>query len=306
MGTSARGVPGYGVFEAGDGRHLVLGIISENPFWTSLCDVLGLDDARDLAFVDRMARLDELQARVSSAISQRPRDELVDALRDRDVPVAPVLDRAGMLELDHFRERAVSTSDPWAEHAVGYPVRFTNHPAARVSAPPGVDEHHGASFSRDIDIRRLAPADEPAAERVIDAELGSRNQARLGELHDVLAHPGFGAWRDGQLVGVATYTGCELAAIAVDRAHRGRGVGGALVEAVARELMERGETSMWLVTTNDNLDAMRLYQRHRFRLTEVRAGGVDEARALKPSIPPIGEHGIELHDELVFTRALAP
>ena len=77
-----------------------------------------------------------------------------------------------------------------------------------------------------------------------------------------------------------------------------------MVEAVAGELAAQGEASMWLVTTNDNLDAMRLYQRHRFRLTEVHAGGVDEARTLKPSIPLVGEHGIELHDELVFTRTL--
>ena len=302
---SARGVPGYGLFEAADGRHLVLGIISENHFWAALCAVLGLEDAGALEFVDRMARLEELQARVTAAIAQRPRDDLVDALRARDVPVAPVLDRGGMLGLSHFRERAVSTSDPWADPAIGYPVQFDAHPARRVTPPPGIDEHRGASF-RDVEVRPLTGDDAEAAERVIDAALGSRHQARLGEILDVLACPGFGAWAGQVLVGVATYTGSELAALGVSVEHRGTGVGGLLVEAVASALAAAGEPSVWLVTTNDNLDALRLYQRHRFRITEVHRGGVDEARPLKPVIPLVGKHGIELHDELVLTRELTP
>ena len=300
---SARGVPGYGVFEATDGGYLVLGIITENHFWSALCDVLGFDDARDLSFVDRVARLEELQARVSDAIGARARDELVDALLARGVPVAPVLDREGMLQLAHFRERDVSTSDPWAERAVGYPVQFTDHPARRVSPPPKVDEHRGAAFL-DVDIRPLTPDDEAAAERLVDAELGGRRQARMDELVDVLAFAGFGAWRGEELVGVATHHRDELAALAVDSRHRGRGVGGLLVDAVADALVQQGTASMWLVTTNDNLDAIRLYQRHGFRLAQVRRGGVDAARALKPVIPLVGEHGIEMHDELIFTRDL--
>ena len=63
-------------------------------------------------------------------------------------------------------------------------------------------------------------------------------------------------------------------------------------------------TAAWLVTTNDNLDAIRLYQRHGFRLAEVHSGAVDRARELKPTIPVMGQHGIEMHDELVFRRVL--
>ena len=62
---------------------------------------------------------------------------------------------------------------------------------------------------------------------------------------------------------------------------------------------------MWLVTTNDNLDALRVYQRRGFRLAELRAGAVDAARALKPSIPVTGRYGIPLRDELILVRPLA-
>ena len=54
-----------------------------------------------------------------------------------------------------------------------------------------------------------------------------------------------------------------------------------------------------MVTTNDNVDALRFYQRRGFRLVGLRAGGVDQSRAaLKPEIPLAGSYGIPLRDEL--------
>ena len=62
---------------------------------------------------------------------------------------------------------------------------------------------------------------------------------------------------------------------------------------------DAGCTRLWLVTTNDNVDALRFYQRRGFRLRALRPGAVDEARReLKPEIPEIGDHGIPLRDEL--------
>jgi ribosomal protein S18 acetylase RimI-like enzyme len=151
----------------------------------------------------------------------------------------------------------------------------------------------------------LRPGDLDAAERVVDHALGSRHQARLDEIVDVLSYDGFGAWMGEDLVGVATYSDEELVAIGVEADHRGTGVAAHLVDAVVKAFAAAGRPSVWLVTTNDNLDAIRLYQRHGFRLTEVRGGAVDEARStLKPQIPVMGRYGIELHDELVFTRDL--
>ncbi len=288
---AARGVPGYGLFETADGRHVALSVITENHFWSALCDVLGLEDARDLSFVDRMARLAELQSRLTDAIRHHERDDLVARLLARDAPAAPALDRDEMLALEHFRARGVSTSDPWAARATGYQVTFTNHPAARRSPPPEADQHRGASFGS-FTITTVGPEDARVIE-LIDREFG-RWQARLGARHDVAALPGVGAFDGDELVGVATVAGDELAALVVAPHRRGQGIGGALVDAVA---------ATWLVTTNDNIDAIRLYQRHGFRLTELHVGGVDRARAeLKPEIPVMGQHGIPLHDELVFRR----
>lgn len=53
-----------------------------------------------------------------------------------------------------------------------------------------------------------------------------------------------------------------------------------------------------------SLGALRLYQRHAFRLVELRPGDVDGIRAEKPAIPRTGAHGIPLRDELVLERRL--
>jgi crotonobetainyl-CoA:carnitine CoA-transferase CaiB-like acyl-CoA transferase len=145
----ARGVPGYGTFVTADGHHLALGVISEDHFWRPLCTALGLADAdATLGFVERMANGEELQARVAGAIAGRDRDELVTALQAVDVPVAPVLDRAGMLALDHHRARGVVAQDPWSTApSIGYPIRFTEHPApVPRTPPPALDEHRGATW----------------------------------------------------------------------------------------------------------------------------------------------------------------
>lgn len=142
----SRGVPGYGTFTTADRKYLVLGVLTEQHFWSALCDVLKLDACRDLDFTARLARQAELQAEVAGAIAARPRDDLVREMQAADVPVAPVLDRDEMLELEHFRARGVSTADPWADPAVGYPVQFAHHPAARTEPPPALDEHRGADF----------------------------------------------------------------------------------------------------------------------------------------------------------------
>jgi ribosomal protein S18 acetylase RimI-like enzyme len=162
---------------------------------------------------------------------------------------------------------------------------------------------------RVVDVRRLEPTDLQAATDLLDRELGGRHQARLGRLHDVLALPGVGAW-DGQwLVGVATYDvqdeAAELAAIAVADDHRLLGIGTQLIDAVVAAVRSAGGRDLWLVTTNDNLDGLRIYQRRGFRLSELHPGAMDRARLLKPAIPQEGRYGIPMRDELVLTLTLS-
>jgi N-acetylglutamate synthase-like GNAT family acetyltransferase len=124
-----------------------------------------------------------------------------------------------------------------------------------------------------------------------------------------LAHPAFLAWRNDELVGAATYViedgECEL--LTLHATSQLGGIGSALVRAVKDAARAGGCTRLWVVTTNDNVDALRFYQRRGFRLVHLRPGAVDESRrTLKPEIPMVGDYGIDLRDELELDMALEP
>lgn len=136
-------------------------------------------------------------------------------------------------------------------------------------------------------------------------------QARGGELMDALEGDRLVALADGDPVGLVTWLvdarsgEAEIRALAVTVAARGSGIGRALLAAAQLRLREAGVRRGWVVTTNDNLAALALYQKAGYRLAELRAGAVDQARrSIKPSIPAIGEHGIPLRDELELELTL--
>jgi GNAT superfamily N-acetyltransferase len=156
-------------------------------------------------------------------------------------------------------------------------------------------------------VRAREDRDRSEVERFL-AERYSARVARLGRMEDSLAHPALVAERDGELAGVLTYVlssdACEV--LTLHAAERQTGIGTALLKAVEELAGDAGCARLWLITTNDNLDALRFYQRRGFRLAALHAGAVDDSRArLKPEIPRTGEHGIDLRDELVLEKDLS-
>lgn len=131
--------------------------------------------------------------------------------------------------------------------------------------------------------------------------------ARRGVLVESLDHPSVLAMSDDELVGVATYVivgdSCEL--LTLYAATRQGGIGTALVSAVQDAAVAASCRRLWVVTTNDNVEALRFYQRRGFRFAELRPGAVDRSReTLKPEIPRSGNHGIPLRDELELELTL--
>lgn len=165
------------------------------------------------------------------------------------------------------------------------------------------------SGGRAVLVRPYDPAtDEVWAARFLDDHLGGRWQARRGELVDVLASGlGFVAVVDDDPVGLLTWRleaepdAVELSAMAARPP--GRGIGTMLLEALVASVGATGRSRLRVVTTNDNLEALRFYQRRRFDLVELRPGAVDAARAaLKPGIGGTGASGIPIRDELELER----
>ena len=149
-------------------------------------------------------------------------------------------------------------------------------------------------------VRSSGTEDEQAVAAFLDAH-GAGRIARLGELVDALAQPHLIAHDDDGLTGVLTYiiSGGECEVLTLHAEHPRRGAGTALIDAVKTLAQQAGCTRLWLLTTNDNVDALRFYQRRGFRLAKLHANAVDYSRTrLKPEIPRIGNYGIPLRDEL--------
>jgi ribosomal protein S18 acetylase RimI-like enzyme len=155
-----------------------------------------------------------------------------------------------------------------------------------------------------IAVREKRPDDQAWIEALLVERWGTTTIVSNGLLFDAAALPALVA---GDCEGLATYAlepGGVAELVSLDARTSGAGCGTALVEALAALLRARGIARLRLTTSNDNLDALRFYQRRGFRITAIRAGRLDDARMLKPSIPHVGRYGIPVRDEIELSLAL--
>jgi GNAT superfamily N-acetyltransferase len=94
---------------------------------------------------------------------------------------------------------------------------------------------------------------------------------------------------------------CEI--MTLDSLYPARGIGGALIEAVRHAAARAGCRRLVVVTTNNNLHALRFYQRKGFVLSALRPNALEETRKRKP-IPLRDENGIPIRDEIELEMAL--
>jgi N-acetylglutamate synthase-like GNAT family acetyltransferase len=114
------------------------------------------------------------------------------------------------------------------------------------------------------------------------------------------------ALHDGEKVGLVTYKildeSCEL--VTINSTYPSSGIGTTLIEAVRDIAQKSGCKRLWLITTNDNMNALRFYQKRGFMLVAVHRNALEQSRKLKPEIPLIGDHGIPLRDKLELEMIL--
>ncbi len=95
---------------------------------------------------------------------------------------------------------------------------------------------------------------------------------------------------------------CEI--VTLNTSMRQFGIGAALIAAVIETARAAACRRVWLITTNDNVNAIRFYQLLGFRFAALHVGAIEQSRRLKPSIPLTGRHGIPIRDELEFEYPL--
>ncbi|KSU58379.1 hypothetical protein AS034_20110 [[Bacillus] enclensis] len=111
---------------------------------------------------------------------------------------------------------------------------------------------------------------------------------------------------EDQIIGLITYVICnnECEIISLDSLEEGKGIGTILVQEVERAAHHHKCGRVTLVTTNDNLLALRFYQKRGFHLVKIHRNAVGRAREIKPEIPLIGSDGIPLRDEIELEKRL--
>ena len=158
-----------------------------------------------------------------------------------------------------------------------------------------------------MNVRPVTPADREWIADLVIASFGSVRVISHGELvEDASLLDGFAVEHDGRPVGCALLNvvdgKAELVVLATN--YRGAGAGTALLEAVVERARQEGWSRLWLITSNDNTDAIRLYQRAGWDWVDFRRDGITRGRALKPEIPATGNHGIPLRHEIEFEYPL--
>lgn len=119
--------------------------------------------------------------------------------------------------------------------------------------------------------------------------------------------PGFVAEdADGERLGLLTYEivddQCEI--VTIDAFQQWRGIGSILLEKAIAVSRRENCRRLWLITTNDNVDAIRFYQRRGFTIAAIHVNQIARSRELKPTIPTIGMYRIPIRDEVEFEMML--
>jgi ribosomal protein S18 acetylase RimI-like enzyme len=161
----------------------------------------------------------------------------------------------------------------------------------------------------DIVIRSLISADHLWLRDFLVTHWGSPWMVSRGRLFDVSTHAGWVATSPtGEVLGIITYETLShhnVEITCLESRQESQGVGTRLMETMLAYAREQGWPRVWLITTNDNVNALRFYQKRGFVLKALYPNAIDESRRLKPEIPLVGFHNISIRDEIELEYNLA-
>ncbi len=115
-----------------------------------------------------------------------------------------------------------------------------------------------------MQTRRVNEDDRTWIAEVVVNEFGSKRVVSRGRVYeDASTLDGFVVENDGRPVGCGLWyeIGGDAELVVLVTTYRGAGAGTALLDAVIGHARASGWKRLWLITTNDNVDALRMYQR---------------------------------------------
>lgn len=151
-----------------------------------------------------------------------------------------------------------------------------------------------------MDLRRLTTTDLPRLRQFWIDHWGGEEMLTRGNVYRPEQLDGFVVEDGNDWVGLLTFFikdgECEVTSL--DSLREGQGIGSTLIEKAIDEARARQCKRLFLITTNDNLNALGFYQKRGFEIVTIYRGAINESRERKPGIPLIGYNNIPLRDEI--------
>jgi GNAT superfamily N-acetyltransferase len=155
-------------------------------------------------------------------------------------------------------------------------------------------------------IRPINSTDRSWISDLIEKRWGTNQVVTRGKIHEIKQLPGFIALKTNDRIGLLTYSisNGDIEIVTLDSLVENIGVGTALISQARSLAVHTTCQRIWLITTNDNMPALRFYQKRGFHLVAIHQNAVDYSRTLKPEIPLIGLDGIPINDEIELEMML--
>ena len=129
---------------------------------------------------------------------------------------------------------------------------------------------------------------------------GGEEMISRGKVYRPEQLEGFVVEDGNEWLGLLTFVidGNECEVTSLDSLREGQGIGSMLIDKAIEEARSSKCRRLFLITTNDNLNALGFYQKRGFEIVTIYRGAINESRKLKPSISLIGYNNIPLRDEI--------
>ena len=149
-------------------------------------------------------------------------------------------------------------------------------------------------------LRRLTHDDLPHLRQFWIDHWGGEEMIARGKIYRPEQLDGFVVEDENEWIGLLTFVvednECEVTSL--DSLREGQGVGSMLIDKAIEEARDQKCKRLFLITTNDNLNALGFYQKRGFEIVTIYRGAINESRKLKPGISLIGYNNIPLRDEI--------
>ena len=134
-----------------------------------------------------------------------------------------------------------------------------------------------------------------------------------GKVHKILDLDGILAYDNKKIIGLGLYyiknNECEI--VLMESFIQNKGIGTKIIDKIINIAKQNKCNRIWLITTNDNINAIKFYQKRGFCIVNIHINAIVESRKIinaivesrkitPNNIPLIGEYGIPIRDEIEF------